>query len=240
MNTAGHAHVKYPLSKSNNIFNDTKTKNKLLAGAFGLYVFTFLPLMGGLIAERHTNLISEFFLKYPATMFASFGITLFTGFILGFSRIATRKFPLNYLLYFVFLVRLTFFGMSASQDDSSPNLYVLFVMIVSVGICFMVYSITATGDFKGYFAIMISTGVLLINMISFGLLHSYKRPYIIAYFAISMVISLMIAFGSQEIVANKSYELLRHDYVYVALKLVTLFPLIPHLTGDREEYALEE
>jgi FtsH-binding integral membrane protein len=239
MNSSGLAHIAHPLTKSQ-IISDSKTKNRLIAGAYALYILTLIPLLVCLISARQMPRFHLFILETPSILFYSLFATVIVGIVLGFSREACRKFPLNFILYFTFVTGLTFFGMATTRNMSFVNIYVLFAMLISVGVSFIIYSLVARKEFKGLFAIMISTGALLINVISFGFAHSDDRPHIFVYFAISMICSLLMAFGSQEIAQNKSYKVLKNDYLYIAFKLVSIIPLIPHITGDREDYGSEE
>ena len=236
MDVSGNSSVAFELNHSQNPFNNADTRNTFLRGVFLLYTFTHLPALICLIVIQTDGDFKYIVKKHIEFAFVGAFIVVITGYVLGFSRFVARKFPLNYILYTVFIASFTTMAIGIAGRYAPANIYIICVMLMSAGIAQFFYVLVVKSSYKGYIAFLASAGVLLINLLVFGLVYKSKIYYILIYFAAAFVLAALISFGAQAIVENRGYDLLKDDYILVALKLVTIFPLLPHITGDRDDY----
>lgn len=236
MDVSGNSSVAFALNHSQNTFNNAQTRNTFLRGVLLLYTFTHLPALICLIIIRTHSDFKKIVRKHLEFTFIAAFVVVIIGYLLGFSRIIARKFPLNYILYTVFMASLTILVVGLAGKFAPMSIYILFVMLMSSGVAQFLYVLIVRSSYKGYLAFIASAGALLINLLVFGLVYKPEIYYVLVYFGSAFIVAALTCFGSQKIVENKNYDLLKDDYILVALKLITIFPLLPHITGDRDDY----
>lgn len=226
----------FNLTESQNFLRFPKTQNKLLRISFGLYCAAIAPI---LIALLFLQWISPF-KKYVKENEMVFLLVLTTmailGYALGYSKILARKSPANYIFFVIFSLCLAYTCLGINLFLAKKTFHVFVIMFLCTGVSTLCYLWTLKNQFSALFAFMISFGFILISYICFGFFFHKKILLISGYFALSTFASFVITFGVEKLIKNKDYNLLKDDYVLVALKLLTVFPLIPHLVNEERTH----
>lgn len=232
--------TEFVLTESQNFLRNPFVKKKLLRNVFSLYLFLMIPC---LVATIWVTVSIDFFnfVKYNAYILAITSMVgFFVGSVLGFSKIVSRKRPWNYLLLLLFDGCYVYCFVGVCVFFANKGFVSIPAMQVSLAVWMILYCLIAKNDFEPKYALIGVAVVLVFNFALFSLILSSQISYLFFYFLVILTMSVAMIYGCREIVRNENYDLLEDDYVLIAFKLVVFFPLIPHLTGDRDDCNINE
>lgn len=222
----------FELTESQNFLRYSKAQNRLLsvAFAFQLVAFAFSLLLVG--AAQAVPEVGQAIVAFPYLFLASGTLLFSVGYTLGYSKIAARKSPLNYALLLAFQLCLAHFLLGGDWflfERTLPALLAMFVLSAAVNLLYLAF---LRDYYSGTAAFLAVLGPLIAAFALSGFL--YQRDFLLlaSYFVFASLAALLTCLGAEGLMKNKDYNLLKDDYVLVALKLITVFPLLPHLVDE--------
>lgn len=231
--------TEFALTKSQNVLRLPRTQNKLLCGAFVLYTLFAIPCLIGSVLIVYNEKAGQVLKLEPLIFGLTSILGLVIGCVLGFSKWMARKRPFNYILLIAFeaCYSLDFYGF---QIYFGTMTFISFgAHMVLFGLWMAVYTGFNKKEFVGSHALLGALTLSVFNLIGFCIAHPTLTRFYIGYFIMWIVLAALVIYGVREVVRNENYDLLKDDYVLVSFKAIVLFPLIPHLTGDRDDYQKE-
>lgn len=222
----------FELTESQNFLRYSKAQNRLLSVAFILKLITFAF---GLILTLAAQLIPELgnaLAAFPFLSLATGTLLLIIGYTLGYSKIASRKSPYNFALLLTFQLCLAHAFVCSDLFLFQGTLISLLSMFVATAIANLIYLAALKDYYSGTVAFLSTLGPLIVIFALSGFLFQREFLLLTSYFVFASLASLLTCLGAERLMKNKDYNLLKDDYVLVALKLITVFPLLPHLVDE--------
>jgi hypothetical protein len=227
--------LNFELRESQNFFREKKVQLSFLRGTFLLYTLTLLPSVILILILYEFKLFKERVSNGLAEIFIAVMVGAICSYALGFSKIIARKFPVNYILYAVFVLSLMYTSVATGLNFEKFHPEVLFVMEFANGFGLLVYVLIAQKEFDPKTAFMVASCFQFVCLINFGFVFSTIIPTIMIYSLMSFVYLAIATFGAFSIVKNRNFDMLPSDYILGCLKIITVFPLVAHINPDAEE-----
>lgn len=223
----------FQLTESQNFLRYSKTQNRLLKISFSLYCVAIAPSLLFLSLLSLMPILQSFIESSPLLLLFIFTGMSIIGYILGYSKIICRKMPVNYICLILFEAGLSYMFLGIDVF-LAHNTFIVFVIILFIlGMSNLFYVISLKDYYSGLVAFLISLGPNIMVFAFFGFWFSEKYLLnVCTYFVFGVIISFLVCLGVEKLMKNEDYNLLKDDYVLVALKLLTVFPLIPHLINE--------
>jgi len=232
--------LNFELRESQNFFREKKVQLSFLRGTFLLYSLTMLPSSILILILYEFKSTKEQVSKGLAEIFIAIMLGAICSYALGFSKIVSRKFPLNYILYAMFVITLMYTSVAAALNFEKYHPEVIFIMSFANGIGLLAYVWIAKKEYEPKSALMVSSCFQFVCLINFGYVFSHIIVAILVYSLVSYLLLVIVIFGAFSIIKNRNFDMLPSDYILGCLKLITIFPLISDLIVDddlRHEHA---
>jgi hypothetical protein len=222
----------FDLTESQNFLRYSKTQNRLLSIAFLFHTFTVGLCLGILGLGHLVPDVSEFIGDCPMVALLVATVMLIVGYTLGYSKICARKVPVNYICLLIFIFTLVYSVAAADATFVKGTLHIFVSMILGTAIANFLYVTSIRDYYSGITGFLISFGIILLVFIGYGF--SLQRDFLllVTYLVFAVLLSFLVCTGVERLMKNRDYYLLKDDYVLVALKVITVFPLVPHLIDE--------
>ena len=216
------------LSQSQNTLRYSKAQNRLLKLGFLIQMSCF---SFALLAIT----LSEFLIPPPELIIdniiinaVSATLLLISGYLMGFSKIISRKTPVNIVCLIIYNVSLSFTLTSIHINLSNQTAFILVGMALIIGVINMLYLLSTNDYYSGMKAFLASFGVNMLFFMISGFLMKNELNLITFYFILSGLAGFIICIGIEKVVKNQNYDLLKDDYLLVGFKIITILPLVNH------------
>ena len=217
---------------SQNFFVERKTRIIFLRGVFALYTFTFLPCLLGLLALTLQSGFSDLFVTFPFITWVSGGVSMLIGFSLSYSKILSRKIPINVLLFIIFSISFALFTSGLTFVIKESTVLIALIYLITNGLAIFVYSLTVKEYFKFRDAAFVVLMFLLLPLFVFGFYLRTELVSVTTLFIAAITISILILYFSQIMCKNRNFTMLPTDYIMGCMKLICVIPLLSEMADD--------
>jgi len=224
--------LNFELRESQNFFREKKVQLSFLRGTFLLYTLTLLPSSLLILILYEYKTTKDRVSKGLAEIFIAIMVGAICSYALGFSKIVSRKFPINYILYAIFIISLMYTSVATALNFEKYHPEVLFIMAFANGLGLLVYVWIAQKEYDPKIAFMVASCFQFVCLINFGYVFSKTIFAILLYSLIAFIFLAMVTFGAFSLIKNKNFDMLPSDYILGCLKLITVFPLISDIVVD--------
>lgn len=222
----------FDLTESQNFLRYSKTQNRLLSVAFLFHVLTAGLCLAALGAGHLFPAVSRYVGDAPLVGLLVATLMLIVGYTLGYSKICARKVPVNYICLLIFILGLVYTVAAADAAFLNQTLHIFLSMLLATAVVNLVYVNAIRDYYSGITGFLISFGVILMVFLGYGFYIGRDYLLLVTYLVFAALLSFLVCTGVERLMKNRDYYLLKDDYVLVALKIITVFPLVPHLIDE--------
>lgn len=214
------------LRSSQNLFSHQKTQNQFITISYLLYTITFLPSLTATILTKYNPDFKSYIKSQNYLIIISFVIVLLIGYGQSFSKILARKYPVNFLLYFFYIICLSFLFAKISEEFCYEKIFVFLLFLISNGISCFLFCFFNQGFFFVKYCVGFVFGVLLVLQIVLGLVFNEIVIFVFSCGFFVFGISVFVMVAMECLSKNKNFLLLPDDYIMGCMKMAMLVPLL--------------
>ena len=220
------------LNESENFFYSKKTRKEFIDGCLTLYLISFIPALI-LTLLVYTNTSFKKYIKEQNTFIILCSVlTIALGFGLSYSKILARKFPFNYLLYFIYTLSYAFVIAAIAEEYSKKKGLCFISLFFGQALGMFIYSKRGAKEFLFKFAIFYSGAFLLILCIALGFAFQKIWTDIVIFTILALFVTGFILYAMESVVKNKSFLMLPDDYIMGCMKMCVLLPLLQEISEE--------
>ena len=216
------------LNESQNFLNSSKSQKNLITYSYLLYTITFIPSLFSILLVKYNKDFKKFIKDEDYLLIACFAIILVIGLSLAFSKILSRKYPFNYLIYFFYCFCLSFlFAGIAEEFSKKKSLFFIIFMIAQGFTCFL-YSLISKNFLFKHCIIFVFSILLFVDLFLCVIYDDYV-VFIVSMSFMVFFISSFIIFAMECLAQNKNFLLLPDDYIMACMKMSMVLPMLAEI-----------